>query len=89
MSNENPNRPRDEREPPPPPLPEDLQPFYPVCPYCGTDPAIVASAPFQMGHLTVLALFCSNRACRKILSLQVVGASEPQIAVPGARVRLN
>lgn len=63
--------------------------MYPVCPYCGTDPAVVASAPFQMGPFTVLSLFCSNRACRKLLSLQIIGAQEPKIAVPDPRVRLN
>ncbi len=67
---------------PPRPDPPELRPMYPVCPYCGTDPATIASTPFQMGPLTVLALFCSQASCRKILALQVVGAQEPKIIRP-------
>ncbi|MFH1834046.1 MAG: hypothetical protein ABH877_03390 [bacterium] len=37
-----------------------------------------------MGPLTVLALFCSNPACRKVLALQVMEVQAPKIVAPDA-----
>lgn len=66
---------------PPPGFPT---PLLPVCPYCGTDPATVASVPFSLGPLTMLSLFCANRKCRRVLAIQLMGVQEPsRLVVPG------
>jgi hypothetical protein len=93
MSIDQPNNPKDDFtrvRPPAPKIPdarpnEEFPQMFPICPYCGTDPATIASTPFQLGPLTFLALFCSTRMCRKILALQVVGAQEPpRIVMPNS-----
>jgi hypothetical protein len=49
----------------------------PVCPYCGEDP-LKLSLMFQVfpkGQIASLA-FCGNPACRKTLTVQIVGQEQ-------------
>ena len=57
----------------------------PVCPYCGECPARISAAPVRMGPMVGVTVFCANPACRKIITVAVVGidqARPPEIVVP-------
>ncbi len=57
----------------------------PVCPYCGTDPAPIATAQFNMGPLLLAAFFCGVPTCRRMFSVVPLGMvqSQPRVVVPG------
>jgi hypothetical protein len=60
--------------------------MLPICPYCGIDPARIASLPLMMGPMSVVVMYCASPECRKVLAVQVVGVNEiqePRIVVPG------
>lgn len=52
----------------------------PICPHCGIDPARLTAVPLQMGPVQALVFFCG--ACRKILSVEVIGIEQPRIVRP-------
>jgi hypothetical protein len=59
-----------------PKIPESPAPApVPTCGFCGTSPAQICSAPFNLGLMLTLVLYCGT--CGAILSLQVMGA-QPQ-----------
>jgi hypothetical protein len=55
---------------------------FPVCPYCGADPMNISSLPFNIGPAQFLIIFCGNDACRKHLSMQMVGVQQTDILTP-------
>jgi hypothetical protein len=59
-----------------PPAPNPL----PTCPYCGTSPARVHSAPFELlPGLMAVTIFCATPGCHKIWTVQIMGPSgQPQ-----------
>lgn len=64
---------------------EEVRPVAPVCPYCGSDPAVTVSLPYQMSPGVVgMTVFCANQACRKILWGQIVHVEQPMVQAPPA-----
>jgi hypothetical protein len=69
------------------PMKEDLQRAalpqrqpVPACPHCGTKPARVVSAPFKLGPLAILNIFCMD--CEKIITMFPIGMDEPLVQEP-------
>lgn len=59
------------------PQPQPPQSTAPVCPYCGDDPMRVTGSPFKMGGNVLMSLYCGNIACRRMITIAVIGAMEP------------
>ena len=55
----------------------------PVCPYCNTDPMIPDCIPTRFGTLIGRMFICSNRECRKLFNVELIGEDKPQIHLPG------
>lgn len=48
-----------------------------VCPHCDADPVMLNCRPIPFDNgITVLMVWCANRACRKIFSVSFMGASD-------------
>lgn len=62
--------------------------IMPSCPYCGTSPAKVLTAPFKMGPMLLATVFCKD--CTKIITIFPIGVDEPRIQPPESNlVRIN
>ena len=67
------------------PHPPDIAPQAPVstdpvCPYCLQDPARISGrGPIALAHLYVWIVYCGNPDCRKVWTVEVVGAQQPRI----------
>lgn len=57
--------------------PEAAPVMLPVCPHCSDDPAKLSlmSQQFPSGMIGSL-IYCGNPACRKIISVQIVGMAQ-------------
>jgi hypothetical protein len=73
------------------PQPEQKN-LYPVCPHCGWTPFVPVVLPFNsapspaMPQIRMLIISCNQEKCRRVITVFMLPAAPPQIAVPGSRI---
>ncbi len=68
------------------------QNLYPVCPHCAHTPFVPMALPFNsepqpgMPQIRMLIISCNQERCRKVITVFMLSAASPQIAMPGPRI---